>query len=327
MNEKSLSVLEQYDLEIKSTYRTKGNYGCETLSGKYILQEYNNSNEKMETMKILYNYLENQGFKTDYVIANKEGEYVSVSEDGYSYILKRWFNAEECNAYNEEQILSSAMQLAKFHNSCECTTSLWEENRSFHPGKNVLETCEKHNKEIIRIRNYIKKRKNKNYFEISLQNIIDSYYKQGLSALNMIKQSDYENVYEISVNGKSLNHGSYNHHNIMFERGDVIFVNMMKINYAPQIQDLYDFLRKIMEKNNWDIDLGNKILEAYENNRRIDSRERGILKAMLCYPEKFWKIINYYYNSNKAWYSEKNEDKLKQFQKQEDLRWKFIQNM
>lgn len=26
---------------------------------------------------------------------------------------------------------------------------------------------------------------------------------------------------------------------------------------------------------------------------------------MLSYPEKFWKIINYYYNSNKAWYSEK----------------------
>lgn len=45
---------------------------------------------------------------------------------------------------------------------------------------------------------------------------------------------------------------------------------------------------------------------------------------MLCYPEKFWKIINYYYNSNKAWYSEKNEDKLKQFQKQEKNRWDFI---
>ena len=48
MNEKSLSVLEQYDLEVLSTYRFKGNYGCDTPTGKYILQQYENSNEKME---------------------------------------------------------------------------------------------------------------------------------------------------------------------------------------------------------------------------------------------------------------------------------------
>ena len=56
-------------------------------------------------------------------------------------------------------------------------------------------------------------------------------------------------------------------------------------------------------------------------------REFEVLKAALSYPEKFWKIINYYYNSNKAWYSEKNEDKLKQFRKQEKLRWSFIDSM
>ena len=104
-------------------------------------------------------------------------------------------------------------------------------------------------------------------------------------------------------------------------------VNMLKVNYAPAVQDLYDFLRKVMEKNNWDIPLGKTLLEAYSNIRPLSVREFEVLKAILSYPEKFWKIINYYYNSNKAWYSEKNEDKLKQFRKQEKLRWKFIDNM
>ena len=31
-------------------------------------------------------------FVTDSVIANKEGVYVSISEDGYAYILKKWFD-------------------------------------------------------------------------------------------------------------------------------------------------------------------------------------------------------------------------------------------
>jgi spore coat protein I len=69
------------------------------------------------------------------------------------------------------------------------------------------------------------------------------------------------------------------------------------------------------------------ILDVYNSSRSISDSEYKILKILFCYPEKFWKIINYYYNSNKAWYSEKNEDKLKQFQRQEELRWNFIKSM
>ena len=34
--------------------------------------------------------------------------------------------------------------------------------------------------------------------------------------------------------------------------------------------------------------------------------------------------INYYFNSNKAWSSDKNQEKLKQFQFQEEKRQQFI---
>ena len=327
MNEKSLTVLEQYDLEVKSTYRTKGNYGCETKSGKYILQEYNNSNEKMEIMKTLYNYLEKNGFTTDFVVQNKDGRYVSVSDDGYSYILKRWFNADDCDIKNVHNICMGARNLGKFHKCCRDTRDLWEENKEFHPGTNLIQAFQRHNNEIIRIRNYIRKRKNKNYFEMSLQSIIEPYYNQAILALNMLEESAYQEEYDNALANKSLNHGSYNYHNIMIDGDRIVMVNMMKINYAPQIQDLYDFLRKVMEKNQWNIGIGEKILEVYGSECELTDKDMIILKAMFHYPEKFWKIINYYYNSNKAWYSEKNEDKLKQFQKQEDLRRKFIENM
>ena len=48
---------------------------------------------------------------------------------------------------------------------------------------------------------------------------------------------------------------------------------------------------------------------------------------MFSYPEKFWKIINYYFNSNKAWYSEKNEEKLNSFKIRKKYEKKFIENM
>ena len=61
MNEKALTVLSQYDLDIKGTYRSKGNYGCITDNEKYILQEYNYSNKKMDTLSTFYDFLEKGG--------------------------------------------------------------------------------------------------------------------------------------------------------------------------------------------------------------------------------------------------------------------------
>lgn len=327
MNEKSLGVLEQYDLEINGTYRTKGNYGCETPEGKYILQEYEHSDEKMAVMKILYDYLERQGFRTDYVIANKEGKFVSVSEDGYTYILKKWYDGEECNINNVRHICQGAELLGRFHRCCENTEKLWQEGRGFHSGENMVQSFGRHNKEIVTIKNYIRKRKNKNFFEMSLQKIIDDYHGQAVRALCELEQSSYEAVYRAALEQKSLNYGNFNQHNLLFEMEQPVMIHMMKVNYAPQIQDFYGFLRKVMEKNNWNAEIGKKVMDAYDSQRFISPDEYKMLKIMLSYPEKFWKIINYYYNSNKAWYSEKNEEKLKQFQKQENRRWEFIENM
>ena len=310
MNEKALTVLEQYDLNIKGTYRTKGNYGCTTDEGKYLLMEYNNSNEKMVLMSTFYDYLEKAGFVTDSVIANKEGVYVSISEDGYAYILKKWFDGEDCNNTNRKHLLLTVENLAKFHK-----------------GRNLLEVMNKHSGEILRIKNYIKKRKNKNAFEMYLQNIIEEYYIQSVEALGAIKNSRYEQLYKESIANETIYHGSYNYHNVLIKENKIIMINMMKISYSPSVQDLYDFIRKVLEKNNWNIALGNELIKAYDSVRKLSNMERAVLKSLLSYPEKFWKIINYYYNSNKAWYSEKNEDKLKQFRKMEKLRRKFIENM
>ena len=153
------------------------------------------------------------------------------------------------------------------------------------------------------------------------------YYSQADEALKALRQTGYGEMYNNALEHKNLNHGSYNHHNIVLLNGKIAMINMSKINYAPAIQDVYDYLRKVMEKNNWNIDLGRKVLAEYESEKIITQEEHNILKIMFSYPEKFWKIINYYFNSNKAWYSEKNEEKLKQLQNQEEIRKKFIENM
>ena len=68
--------------------------------------------------------------------------------------------------------------------------------------------------------------------------------------------------------------------------------------------------KKILEKYNWDVFLARRMLEQYDKIRPISSEEWENLQIRFTYPEKYWKLANYYFSHNKAWISGKNTEKL-----------------
>ena len=132
----------------------------------------------MVSMKSLYNHLESSGIKTDYVIPNKEDRYVSVSEDGYTYILKKWFESQECNINEEKHIVMGAANLGRFHTLCQNSQRFMEETKGFHPGKNMLVIYEKHNKRNNKHKKLHKKEKKQKHFELALKEMLVEYYSQ-----------------------------------------------------------------------------------------------------------------------------------------------------
>ena len=81
----------------------------------------------------------------------------------------------------------------------------------------------------------------------------------------------------------------------------------------------------MMEKSNWSGELGQFILENYRKKRNITEMEKYQLYYRLSYPEKFWKIVNFYYNSPKVWMPEKNLEKLKKIWTQEEEKNCFLE--
>ena len=77
-----------------------------------------------------------------------------------------------------------------------------------------------------------------------------------------------------------------------------------------QIVDLYDFLRKVLEKYNWDCDVAYKLLDEYDRVKAIDDADLELLIGLFRFPEKFWKVINQYYNAGKAWIPSKNVEEF-----------------
>ena len=68
-------------------------------------------------------------------------------------------------------------------------------------------------------------------------------------------------------------------------------------------------------------------MEEYNKIRTISEQDLKYLALKLRYPEKYWKILNHYYNNNKAWVPDKDVFKLKQVVAQYDIRLDFINSL
>ena len=93
---------------------------------------------------------------------------------------------------------------------------------------------------------------------------------------------------------------------------------------AHPVRDLYLLLRKLLEKENWSVSLGAELLEVYEKEHPISAHSQIDLYYRLAYPEKFWKIANFYYNSGKSWIPGKNQEKLEKVMAQEKEKQHFL---
>ena len=121
-----------------------------------------------------------------------------------------------------------------------------------------------------------------------------------------------------------LCHGDCNQHNIVFSQEGWTLVNFEQMSYDVMVQDLANFVRKIMEKHNFSTGLGIELITAYDNVRKLLPEELEQLYLRLAYPKKFWKIANHYSSSRKSWISGRDIEKLEKVMDQEAQRKQFL---
>ena len=99
------------------------------------------------------------------------------------------------------------------------------------------------------------------------------------------------------------------------------------MHLGVQVGDLYHFIRKVMEKHNWDRNLGHKLLHTYDRILPMGREDREYLYYLFLYPEKYWKQLNFYYNAGKAWIPARNTEKVKNLEVQQEARMRFLREI
>lgn len=321
MNDRALSLLEQYDIEVLRTRKGRGTFICETKQGSLAFQEYNGNPEKLKLQQMILQRIRDLGLvKAEELIPNKEGQLFVKGNDGLCYILKTFFEGSECNIYDTHECVEAVQLLARLHHCMEGV--LWED--VYGEGRSVyspLKEYEKHNRELSRVWSYLKKKGQKQVFEKRLLSSMEYFVSQARQVTESWRQL------EDTVPDTGLCHGDYQYHNILRTPEGWRIVNFEKLQADDPIRDVCLFLRKVMEKNNWEVSQGKELLDAYEAVRSLSTYSRQDLYHRFAYPEKFWKIVNFYYNSSKAWIPEKNLEKLDKVISQEEAKQNFIKEI
>lgn len=360
MNEKYVEALEQYDMEVRSVRKGRGSWICETDQGCRLLKEYRGTARRLEFEDEVLGRLDTRGsLRADRYLRNREGSLLTVTGDGTRYILKDWYLDRECNIKDGYEIRQALARLAMLHSQLRGIEFREEWSMGSILSAPLEEELERHNREMQRARNYIRAKRRKSEFELCVIGSFQMFYEQALEAVQGIRElwnpEDESRAYEqddleaaevrrpakvlqsakvCQSPGPSrpakplyLCHGDLDQHHVLMGGNYTAIIEYNRMHLGIQAFDLYRFMRKVMEKHGWNMDLGLSMLDSYERVLPMDDRERTCLYYLFLYPEKYWKQLNFYYNANKAWIPGRNTDKLRGLEEQQQARNSFLKRL
>ena len=273
----------------------------------------------MEFQNRILHRLREAGYGTvDTALENKEGKLVSLDRDENRYVVKDWFSGRECSSFGppgdpgsrgksgqaplpdgisrrRENLLRTPSEAGAGGQDQRA-----EENPFLYPG-----------------------REPKHPFEQMFLDSFPAFYSQAREAADLAEEAGGEAELARQIETGCVCHGDYTYHHVLFLEEGIATTNFGRCRFDYQVNDLYQFMRKILEKQDWDPGLGEQMLFTYEEIRPMPEAERRILYVRMAFPEKFWKLANHYYGGSKAWIPGLYLQKLKTLNGQEKQRHLF----
>ena len=322
MNDRAVSLLDQYEIEVNRTWKGRGAILCESDQGLLIMKEYAGPVEKVKFQDYLLKHIKESGaVRVESILRTKEGEMIVYDQDRVAYIVKTYCEGRECNHRDQQECGQAVRTLANLHKVSDLSGyEILQEQPVCH----IEKEYEKHNRELKKVRKFLREKSQKTDFEIYLMKHYDYFLDIALQITEELQYYAYEeDSYEFPI----VCHGDYQYHNIIQTEAGTVLINFEKCVRDYPVRDLYLFLRKLLEKNNWSQTLGDMLLESYNRERPLTDRDDSQLYYRFAYPEKFWKIVNFYYNTGKAWIPDRNMEKIEKLFAQEREKQVFLESI
>ncbi len=298
MQQIDLDIGRQYDLKIKNVVPFRNVIILNTDKGKKLLKKENISPGRILFVHGAKEHLNANGFKNiDRYVCTVDGNPYIDSDQG-CFTLADFIEGSECDFDETQDVLAATVALAKLHSA----------TKGYNPpagsySKNDLgklpDIFKKRLDEIRKIKRIASKGKTK--IDFLVLNYVDYFYNQGFEALKGVSRPEYNLIVEETRKQKIFCHCDYNHYNVLMTDGEVAVTNFSQCRFELKVYDLANLIRRKMRKCNWDIGEASRIIETYGSHEELSRLDLLFLFYFLQFPQKFWRVINRYYNSRKSW--------------------------
>ncbi len=291
-------ISETYGLEVRGVTSYRDGYMINTAKGRKMAKKTLFSPERILFVHGAKEHLAANGLSNiDRYVSTLDGE-PGFFCDGAYYTLSDYIEGRECNLDNDEDVRKAAALLASMHAA----------SRGYKPpdgckvqdetGK-MPEYFEKRLEDIKKLRKHAYKGKSR-FDRMFLENV-DYFIKSGEETLSSLRESNYAELVERCRQEGLFCHHDYTHYNIISGETGFTVINFEYCCSELKIYDLANFIRRRMRKCNWDAEKVGIILEGYTSRENLDKDELEVLGLMLKFPQKFWRVVNKYYNSRRSW--------------------------
>lgn len=324
MNDRAVSLFEKYGIDAEKVRKGRGSLIVTLEDRQVMLTEYSGPTQHLQMEYDILQALKNTYNRPlDFIYKTQEDSLYCVDYEGKKYILKEYVEGREADVFHPMDIQIAVDGLARLHVALREVGFEQKAAICARPD-DVMDDFDKRTKELLRARSFIRKLPRKDDFELAFLNYFDLFYKQTLLISDFLDCDCLNKLKQHQIDEQMLMHGDCNHHNILLQPDGACIVNFERMGAHLQVKDLYLYMRKVLEKNDWSYDVGCQMLSAYQAVLPLTKQERLYLYARFLYPEKFWKVANGYLNQRKALPARRQYEKLLGALEKEEKRQLFL---
>ena len=290
-------VFEMYDVRLDYIGRGRGAMLLQTDKGVRQIRATTAVEKRLQAEYDFKEHMYLAGFPhIDRLVKNVEDELITYDRYGNPFVMRMFFDGREMGVSNKNEIMLA-----------------------------VDNDVKRRNREMKRVHNYIAKQSPKREFESLFMQAFPYFYEQGLNC----EQAEAGTAGESEHMGYC--HGTYNHHSVLVcgtaDARYIATINFEKYHIGNQLQDLYYFIRKTVEKNGYAFALLTAILERYQQGIPLQQMDVAYICGLYRYPEKFYKLSNQYMNGSKTRISPKMVEKLNRIMEEEEKKQTLLEKL
>ncbi|MGE5615038.1 MAG: CotS family spore coat protein [Bacillota bacterium] len=295
-------IESHYGLEVNNLYPYKDAVILVTQNGKKALKRLPFSAERLKFVHSAKEHLVSNGFAcVDRYLCTLSGDPYFIYNNS-CHVVVDCPAGRESNFDNDNDVRKAAVALANLHKA----------SRGYKApqGCMVQDDLDKlptfFSKRLDDMRKMKRQaQKGKGRFDQLLVRYADYFIELGERTKEELVLSGYGSVVEKTRMEQSFCHHDYTHNNIIIDGDRTTVINFEYCCHEIRVYDIANFIRRKMRKCGWNMAKAAIILNSYNSVDKLDNEELSVMKAILQFPQKFWRVANRYYNSRRSW-SERN---------------------